>query len=102
MERARVMGNLKLQLYQRSSNEESDEDGSPRRRRQGRIEHASTFQDTALFDGVWGVVGVLAPNHRDRGVGGGVVCSCPGVNRINFHIVFDGFYILFRPINRKT
>ena len=25
--------------------------------------HASTFQDTALFDGVWGVVGSHTPIH---------------------------------------
>ena len=35
-------------------------------------------------------------------MGWGVVRSCLGVNRINFHIIFDGFYIFFRPINRKT
>ena len=29
----------------------------------GRIVHASTFQDTALFDGVWGVVGSHTPIH---------------------------------------
>ena len=44
------------------------------------------------------------PLHLTILTGGwwGVVCSCPGVNRINVYIVFDDFYILFRPINRKT
>ena len=36
---------------------------------------------------------------REWGV---VVRSCLGVNRINFHMIFDGFYIFVRPINRKT
>ena len=67
----------------------------------GGIVHASTFKDTALvagFGGLWGC------KHLSIVTGGWgvVVCSCPGVNRINFHIDFDGFYILFPPINRKT
>ena len=54
-----------------------------------------------LYDGLCWVVGFHRPNHCDRGVGG-VVCSCLGVNRINFDIYFDGFYIFVRPIRRKT
>ena len=63
--------------------------------------HASTFQDATLFDGVLGVIGAHTPNHCDLGWGE-VVCSCLGGNRINFYMIFDDFYILFRPINRKT
>ena len=55
----------------------------------------------SLFDRVLGVVESHAPIRCDGGVGA-VVYSCLGVNRINFHVVFDDFYILFRPINRKT
>ena len=51
-----------------------------------------------------GFGGLQGPIHLTIVTGGwgGVVRSCLGVNRINFHINFDGFYILFRPINRKT
>ena len=59
------------------------------------------FRAPSLFDGVLGVVGSHTPNHCDRGVGGGCL-QLPRVNRINFYIFFDDFYILFRPINRKT
>ena len=54
-----------------------------------------------LFGWVLGIVGSHAPIHWDQGWGA-VVCSCLGVNRINFYMIFDDFYILFRPINRKT
>ena len=51
--------------------------------------------------GFWGLKG---PIHLTIVTGGWgvVVRSCLGVNRINLYIIFDGFYILFRPINRKT
>ena len=64
-------------------------------------QHSKTPHYLTGFWGFWGVVGA---GHLTIVTGGwgGVVCSCPGVNRINFHIIFDGFYILFRPINRKT
>ena len=58
------------------------------------------FCAPSLFDGVLGVVGSHTPIHCDGG--GTDLCSCLGVNRINFHMIFDGFYILFRSINRKT
>ena len=76
-------------------------------------QHSKTPHYLTGFWGFWGVVGGHTPNHCYRGVGG-VVRSCRGVNRINlktiknhmkidnFHMIFDGFYILFRPINRKT
>ena len=51
-----------------------------------------------------GFGGLQGPIHRTIVTGRwvGVVRSCLGVIRINFHIDFIDFYVLVRPINRKT
>ena len=75
--------------------------GDPRKRVEVGSSMRQYSKTPSLFDGVWGVVGRI---HLTIVTGGWgvVVCSCLGVNRINFDIHFDGFFILFRPINRKT
>ena len=54
--------------------------------------HASTFQDTALFDGVLGVVGSHTPIHRGSRTDGGRTAGRPDYYYYYYYYYYYHYY----------